>query len=217
MRFQIIISVSFVFIFSFQELFAQEVERLRDRSSLQLTSGVAHCFQYNAQATLSQYDEGGFPVAQTPSFSLNVNLSYFYKLNAHNSLKAGVGLGGYRYLEEGMSGNGDGTFSPYSGSAGWIYSDFSAGFRRLFSPEEKVSFFLEFDALYELAVQPLTPLNGGLALQQKMGASIASSGNSRFIVAAFFKSGIMRYNDLRYGNAYIPYAYGLQVGWIGRR
>ena len=197
------------------ESFAQK--KILNRSSLQLSTGVSFCHQYQAPVIISSFIEGGFPLEQKPSFSLNANLSYFFKLSEHNSLQTGIGIGGYRYREKGMQGNGDATFSPYTGMAGWVYSDFSAGFRRVFTPEKKFSYFLEFNAMYELAVQDRSPINGGFALQQKVGSTIASSGNSRFIVAAFFKSGITRYNDLRYGNAYLPFAYGLQFGIIGRR
>ena len=190
---------------------------LAQRLSAQLSVGVARTGLYNQPAVITAYDEGGFPLSQSASFAPNVNLSLFRKLTERVSLMAGVGIGQYAYTETGMQGNGGPGFSPYTGPTGWTFIEFSGGYRHVFSPEKKTSFLVESGVLYDWNSSDFSPVDGGFALQQKIGTTSKLTEDSRLTVTIFFKSGVSRYNEPRYGNAYMPYAYGIQVGVIGRK
>ncbi len=93
------------------------------------------------------------------------------------------------------------------------YFNFSAGYRRVFGHQKLFSPFIEATLYGEIYTSDNYILKRlGAAIAPQIGTIVNFSNKVYGVIQVFYKSGVLRYNSKRLRKAYIPYAYGIQIG-----
>lgn len=185
------------------------------KGSFQLNLGLSKTLHYNQPVRILACIEGCYPSEQRARTARNLEMGYYRTLNYKNELKLSTGFTEYRFWEKGMASDGGGILNPYTWIVTSYYLDFSMGYRYTFPADKRVRPFLESQLTYELLTSSDRVLKPrSFATSLKFGGILDASKGRSLIISAYFKSGVSRYNKEGYGEAYVPFAIGVEVGVI---
>ncbi len=205
----------------------------QQKNRLQLNGGISNTIHYNYKPATKLYNctEACYVEIQRPYYSFNYGLSYFRTINAKHDIQVGLGIAEHRFEEEGMADSGGGTLYPFEHIVTIYYYDFYLAHRlNIFlkprksknekcpdSKEKestiKTHFFWENNLIYELITQEdYTLKTHNVALKSEVGVHTKFFKGLYGEVSGFYKTGIMKYNKVKYNKNYVPYGYGVEIG-----
>lgn len=183
--------------------------------SLQLDYGLSNTLHYQQPVNLILCFEGCFAEEQKARLASNIHANIYRSFNLKNSLKFGLGISKYRFLEKGLASPGDDSLLPYEDIRELRYWNISLGFRHIITQKKQVQLFSEVDLIYErLQSGYYLAKKSGLAIKSQIGIITKSSDQWSAVITAFYKSGMIRYTkENPWSKTYIPFGYGLQIGF----
>ena len=92
------------------------------------------------------------------------------------------------------------------------FGNFLIGYRYSFDSHKRFTPIVETELIYERRLKELFVKKHGFAIGIKIGTSIRLSDHLNAVVGAVCKSGIVKYNEHKFNEDYVPYAYGLELG-----
>lgn len=195
------------------KLFAQDT--LVQRYSLQLDYGLSRTLHYQEPINLTLCFEGCFAEEQKASFASNIHATIYRSFNQRNSLKFGLGMSKYRFLEKGLASPGDPSLLLYERIRALRYWNVSLGLRHIIAQKKQVYLFTEVDLIYEHLISgPYLVKRNGMAIKPQIGILTKLSDKWTVVISGFYKTGFIHYNKEDYRTkVYIPFAYGLQIGF----
>lgn len=182
-------------------------------SAIQFSTSFARTFQYNSPISLLYCDEGCLITEFSPAYAQNFDISVYRVLAKAVSIKLGVGLVNFNQREIGLSGNGDGSFTPFNYTMGnTSFYTIGLGIRHIANPEKKAKLFVESSLAHDIPTFRRRGFKNSFSISENIGLEYQFTQHWALLTSGFFRSAISRYNQNWQVRAYFPYAYGIQVG-----
>lgn len=180
---------------------------------LQFNFGVLRTLHYQRPVQMKSCIEYCYAEEQRAGISKNFELGYYKIINQMNELKLGAGKSEYRFREKGLASPGDDSLLPYDVTIDNNFYSFSLGHKYIFNPDKKYRPFIENNVMLDLMRQNnySSLKSKSLAIATRIGIHLKLSQWNNLVLNGFFKSAILNYNG-GYGDKYLPFAYGIELG-----